>query len=76
MYERTLATFAEVVFEDPHDLPAVLELLTPIADRVSYDAPITSVESLGATPIAVRIVEYQALPRRPPAGAQPLVRAL
>ena len=50
MYERTLATFAEVVFEDPHDLPAVLALLTPIADRVSYDAPITSVESLDANP--------------------------
>ncbi len=49
MYERTLATFTEVVFEDPHDHPAVLELLTPIADRVSYDAPITSVASIGAT---------------------------
>jgi L-alanine-DL-glutamate epimerase-like enolase superfamily enzyme len=59
MYERTLATFAEVVFEDPHDLPAVLALLTPIADRVSYDAPITSVESLDATPIAMRIVNIK-----------------
>jgi hypothetical protein len=56
MYERTLATFNEVVFEDPHDHPAVLELLTPIADRVSYDAPITSVASIGATPVKVRIV--------------------
>ena len=59
MYERTLATFAEVVLEDPHDLPAVLAMLTPIADRVSYDAPITSVESLDATPIAVRIVNIK-----------------
>ncbi len=59
MYERTLATFTEVVFEDPHDHPAVLELLTPIADRVSYDAPITSVASIAATPIEVRIVNVK-----------------
>ncbi len=59
MYERTLATFTEVVFEDPHDHPAVLELLAPIADRVSYDAPITSVESIVETPIRVRIVNVK-----------------
>ena len=59
MYERTLATFTEVIFEDPHDLPAVLELLTPLSDRVSYDAPITSVESIGATPVPVRIVNVK-----------------
>lgn len=59
MYERTVATFTEVIFEDPHDRPAVLELLGPIADRVAYDAPITSVESIGATPIAVRIVNVK-----------------
>jgi len=59
MYERTLATFTEAVFEDPHDRPAVLELLAPVADRVSYDAPITSVESLGETAIEVRIVNVK-----------------
>ena len=59
MYERTLATFTEVIFEDPHDLPAVLELVAPLSDRVSYDAPITSVESIGATPVAVRIVNVK-----------------
>lgn len=59
MYERTLATFTDVVFEDPHDRPAVLELLAPIAARVSYDAPITSVASIAATPIAVGIVNVK-----------------
>ena len=59
MYERTLATFGEAVFEDPHDHPAVLELLRPISDRVSYDAPITSVEAIAATPIAVQIVNVK-----------------
>lgn len=59
MYERTLATFPDAVFEDPHDHPAVLEMLTPIADRVSYDAPITSVESIDAVPIEVGIVNVK-----------------
>ena len=59
MYERTLATFTEAVFEDPHDHPAVLEMLTPFAERVSYDAPITSVESLSATPITPRIINVK-----------------
>jgi L-alanine-DL-glutamate epimerase-like enolase superfamily enzyme len=59
MYERTLATFTEAVFEDPHGYPAVLELLAPVADRVSYDAPITTVESIGALPVEVRIVNVK-----------------
>lgn len=59
MYERTVATFTDVLFEDPHDRPAVLELLTPVADRVSYDAPITSVESIEATPIRATTVNVK-----------------
>ena len=59
MYERTLATFTETVFEDPHDHPAVLELLAPISGRVSYDAPITSVASIAETPIKVEIVNVK-----------------
>jgi L-alanine-DL-glutamate epimerase-like enolase superfamily enzyme len=59
MYERAVATFTDVLFEDPHDHPAVLELLTPIADRVSYDAPITTVESIGETAIEARIVNVK-----------------
>ncbi|MFA4927944.1 MAG: hypothetical protein WC558_05470 [Patulibacter sp.] len=59
MYERTLATFTEAVFEDPFDHPAVLEMLAPFADRVSYDAPITSVESIAETAIEPRIVNVK-----------------
>ena len=59
MYERTLAAFTNAVFEDPHDIPAVLDMLAPIPDRVSYDAPITSVESICATHIKVRIVNIK-----------------
>lgn len=59
MYERTLATFTEAVFEDPHDHPAVLEMLAPFAERVSYDAPITSVESISETSITPRIINVK-----------------
>lgn len=59
MYERALATFPGVWLEDPHDLPAVQAQLAPVADRVSYDAPITSVESLRATPVTPRIVNVK-----------------
>lgn len=60
MYERTVATFGpDVMLEDPHDLPEVHELLTPIADRVSYDAPITTVESIASTAITARIVNIK-----------------
>jgi hypothetical protein len=59
MYERTVATFTDVIFEDPHDRPAVLELLAPLADRVSYDGPITSVESLDTTAIRIRTVNIK-----------------
>jgi L-alanine-DL-glutamate epimerase-like enolase superfamily enzyme len=60
MYERTLATFTEAMLEDPHDdIPAVVELIAPFADRVSYDAPITSVESIAAAPIAVGTVNVK-----------------
>ncbi len=60
MYERTVATFGpDVMLEDPHDLPEVHELLTPIADRVSYDAPITTVESIASTAITAQIVNIK-----------------
>ncbi len=59
MYRRTVATFPDVMFEDPHDLPAVRELMAPFADRVSYDAPITTVESIAATDIRARIVNIK-----------------
>lgn len=59
MYERAIATFTDVVFEDPHDDPAILALFDSIIDRVSYDAPITGVASIAATPIDVGIVNVK-----------------
>ena len=54
MYELLLATFPVAQLEDPHDLPEITPLVTPHASRVSYDAPIHTVEDLDATPIPAR----------------------
>jgi L-alanine-DL-glutamate epimerase-like enolase superfamily enzyme len=59
MYERVMETFPDALLEDAHDLPEVAELLASAADRISYDAPITTAESLDATPLALRAVNIK-----------------
>jgi L-alanine-DL-glutamate epimerase-like enolase superfamily enzyme len=59
LYERVVACFPDAILEDPHDLPAVAEILRPHHGRVSYDAPIHSAQDIGATPIAARIVNVK-----------------
>lgn len=60
MYERAIATFTDVWFEDPHDdRPAVVDLLGPVRDRVSYDAPIVGVASLQETALTPSIVNVK-----------------
>jgi L-alanine-DL-glutamate epimerase-like enolase superfamily enzyme len=51
MYERVVATFPDAILEDPHDLPEVAGPLAPHVGRVSYDAPIHSVDDLATTPV-------------------------
>jgi hypothetical protein len=51
MYERVIAAFPDALLEDAHDLPEVAELLAPEAHRISYDAPIHTVEDLDRTPL-------------------------
>jgi L-alanine-DL-glutamate epimerase-like enolase superfamily enzyme len=51
MYERVVATFPDAILEDPHDLPEIAEPLAPHVGRVSYDAPIHSVDDLATTPV-------------------------
>jgi hypothetical protein len=58
MYERVIGAFPDALLEDAHDLPEVAELLAPEAHRISYDAPIQSVQDIDAmalTPRAVNI---------------------
>jgi hypothetical protein len=54
MYERVIEAFPDALLEDPHDLPEITPLVEPHQDRVSYDAPIHTVEDLDATPIRAR----------------------
>ncbi len=51
LYERVIAAFPDALLEDAHDLPEVAERLLPEAHRISYDAPIHTVEDLDATPL-------------------------
>jgi L-alanine-DL-glutamate epimerase-like enolase superfamily enzyme len=59
MYERVIATFPDALLEDAHDLPEVAELLAPEAHRISYDAPIHSVEDIDATPLTPRALNIK-----------------
>jgi L-alanine-DL-glutamate epimerase-like enolase superfamily enzyme len=60
MYERVVETFPAAILEDPHDLPGIGESLARHAHRVSYDAPIHSVDDLAATPLSpIRIVNIK-----------------
>jgi hypothetical protein len=59
MYERALATFPDTLLEDAHDLPEVAALLAGESDRISYDAPIHTVEDIGATPLEPRALNIK-----------------
>jgi L-alanine-DL-glutamate epimerase-like enolase superfamily enzyme len=59
MYERVIAAFPDALLEDAHDLPEVTEMLAGEAHRISYDAPIHSLEDLDATPLPPRAVNIK-----------------
>jgi hypothetical protein len=59
LYDRVLAIFPEAFLEDPHDLPDVAERLRPHLDRVSYDAPIHTVEDVRSAPLAARNINVK-----------------
>ncbi len=59
MYERVVAVFSDALLEDAHDLPEVATVLEAEADRLSYDAPIHSVEDLDSTPLPARAVNVK-----------------
>jgi L-alanine-DL-glutamate epimerase-like enolase superfamily enzyme len=59
MYERVVAAFPDALLEDAHDLPEVAALLDPEAHRISYDAPIYSVQDIDATPLTPRAVNIK-----------------
>ena len=59
MYERIITAFPDALLEDAHDLPEVAALLEPEAHRISYDAPIYSVQDIDATPLPPRAVNIK-----------------
>ena len=59
MYERVMEAFPDALLEDAHDLPEVTELLGSAADRISYDAPIMTAESLDSLPLPPRAVNIK-----------------
>jgi hypothetical protein len=59
LYDRVLEAFPDATIEDPHDLPEVTDKLRPHAGRVSYDAPVVTVDALAQQPLKVRIVNVK-----------------
>jgi L-alanine-DL-glutamate epimerase-like enolase superfamily enzyme len=59
LYDHVLAAFPGAYLEAPHDLPEIAERLGAHLARVSYDAPISSPEDIGATPLAARVVNVK-----------------
>ncbi|HEX6389148.1 MAG TPA: hypothetical protein VFZ89_06875, partial [Solirubrobacteraceae bacterium] len=74
LYERVLGALPEAWIEDPHDEPQIRALLERDGHlaRVSYDAPIHSVEDILALPIAPKMVNVK--PSRL-GGLRPLLAA-
>lgn len=54
MYREVVARFPDAILEDPHDLPAVADLLESHAARVSFDAPIATVADITTTIVNVK----------------------
>ncbi|HEX3316945.1 MAG TPA: hypothetical protein VHR88_02935 [Solirubrobacteraceae bacterium] len=59
LYEHVVELFPDALLEDPHDLPGIAEVLAPVADRVSYDAPIRAAADLASTPISVTTINVK-----------------
>jgi L-alanine-DL-glutamate epimerase-like enolase superfamily enzyme len=59
MYEGVLGRFDGIILEDPHDLPDVVTLVEPHAARVSFDAPIATVDDVTGASFGARIVNIK-----------------
>ena len=76
MYRHVIATFPDALLEDAHDLPEIAELIAPHAGRVSYDAPIHTVDDLATVPFSPSHDQHQAVPHRRAARAARALRPL
>ena len=69
MYERVVEAFPDALLEDAHDLPEVAALLGSQTDRISYDAPIHTVDGHRRDAAGPARAQHQAVPGRRPALA-------
>jgi hypothetical protein len=60
LYRRIAETFADAWLEDPDlELPEAREALRPFEDRITWDAPIHSVDDILAMPVLARTVNLK-----------------
>jgi L-alanine-DL-glutamate epimerase-like enolase superfamily enzyme len=59
MYEAVLERFDSPILEDPHDRPDVAALIAPHAARVSFDAPIATVDDIENASFGARTVNVK-----------------
>lgn len=59
LYRRVLETLPRAWLEDPELTPETIELLDPVADRITWDAPIHSVDDILALRWAPRSVNIK-----------------
>jgi hypothetical protein len=59
MYEAVLERFGGAILEDPHDRPDVTALIAPHAARVSFDAPIATVDDVENAAFGSRTVNVK-----------------
>ena len=59
LVERVARLLPDAVLEDPHRTPEVLAALEPYRDRVSWDAPIHSVDDLEQMPFPPRVLNLK-----------------
>ena len=70
LYRMVIESFPDAWLEDPDVNDETKPLLDPVADRVTWDAPIHSVADVLGDAVAAADGEHQAVPLRP--AEQPL----
>ncbi|MDQ2622486.1 MAG: hypothetical protein M3Y45_05540, partial [Actinomycetota bacterium] len=59
LYQRLVDAFPDAWFEDPDLTPETREVLDPVMDRVTWDAPIHSVDEIAALEYKPRVINIK-----------------
>ena len=74
LYQLIVDAFPDSIVEDAQWAPAVEEILAPHRARLSFDAPIHSIDDVRALPFAPRVLNSQAVSLRHPRAPARLLR--